>query len=336
MPGMPQHARGDRGRRHQSGPATHCPRPSRCPERDGAVPCVVFFAGSGPTDRDWRSPLLPGTNGSGAQLALALQARGVGSIRFDKVGSGANMPKSAAPDDLKMLDVLSLAHYVDEAEAAFDELAGRDGPGKIFLLGHSEGSIHASSAAVAKQADPRFGGFISLSGPSRSILDTAIEQIRAIHVKAGSDATVVDAALEDFRAAMLAPDAPAPDLIGGSRGRRPVASDALAGAAEGRARIDLRGPARGAARLSRTRPRGLRRQRRPGSRVRCGQDLRGAGKRPTGQDPGDDRGRQPRLQVGDAGAVHDQPGRDRGRLRRREPRPGRRPRRRDRRLRRGL
>jgi hypothetical protein len=48
----------------------------------------VFFAGSGPSDRDWRSPLLPGTNGSGAQLALALQARGVGSIRFDKVGSG--------------------------------------------------------------------------------------------------------------------------------------------------------------------------------------------------------------------------------------------------------
>src|SRR6478609_1928083 len=121
------------------------------PARDGSAPCVVFFAGSGPTDRDWTSPLLPGTNGSGAQLALALQERGVGSIRFDKVGSGVNMPKSAAPDDLKMLDVLSLAHYVDEAEAAFDELADRDGPGTIFLLGHSEGSIHASSAAVAKQ-----------------------------------------------------------------------------------------------------------------------------------------------------------------------------------------
>ena len=182
------------------------------PARDGTVPCVVFFAGSGPTDRDWTSPLLPGTNGSGAQLALALQARGVGSIRFDKVGSGANMPKSAAPADLKMLDVLSLAHYVDEAEAAFDELAARDGPGTIFLLGHSEGSIHASSAAVAKQADPRFGGFISLSAPSRSLLDTAIEQIRAIRVTGGSDAAAVDKALEDFRAAMLEPGAGAPDL----------------------------------------------------------------------------------------------------------------------------
>ena len=193
-------------------PGYTLPSTINLPARDGVVPCVVFFAGSGPTDRDWTSPLLPGTNGSGAQLALALQGRGVGSIRFDKVGSGANMPKSAAPADLKMLEVLSLAHYVDEAEAAFGELAARDGCGTIFLLGHSEGSIHASSAAVARQADPRFGGFISLSGPARSILDTAIEQIRAIRIKGGSDAASVDRALEDFRSAMQEPDAAAPDL----------------------------------------------------------------------------------------------------------------------------
>ncbi len=84
-----------------------------------------------------------------------------------------------------MLDVFSLAHYVDEAAAAFDEIANRDRCGRIFFLGHSEGSIHASSAAVAKQADPRFGGLISLSGPSRSLLDTAIEQIRAMDIQAG-------------------------------------------------------------------------------------------------------------------------------------------------------
>ena len=205
MPGMPQHAAVTEDV-DVVRPGYALPSTITFPVRDGTVPCVVFFAGSGPTDRDWTSPLLPGTNGSGAQLALALQERGVGSIRFDKVGSGANMPKSAAPADLKILDVLSLAHYVDEAEAAFDELAARDGCGTIFLLGHSEGSIHASSAAVAKQPDPRFGGLISLSGPSRAILDIAIEQIRAIHIKGGGDVTAVDTALEDFRAAMLEPD----------------------------------------------------------------------------------------------------------------------------------
>jgi pimeloyl-ACP methyl ester carboxylesterase len=195
-----------------SRPGYTLPSTLSLPASDGPAPCVVFFAGSGPTDRDWTSPLLPGKNGSGAQLALALQTRGVASIRFDKVGSGVNMPKSTAPADLKMLDVLSLAHYIDEAAAAFDELASRDRCGKIFLLGHSEGSIHASSAAIAKQADLHFGGFISLSGPARLILDAAIEQIRTIRIKAGSDAAVVDNALEDFRTAMLKLDAPAPDL----------------------------------------------------------------------------------------------------------------------------
>jgi alpha-beta hydrolase superfamily lysophospholipase len=182
------------------------------PAGDGAAPGVVFFAGSGPTDRDWTSPLLPGRNGSGAQLALELQARGVGSIRFDKVGSGVNMPRSMDPTDLRMLDVLSLAHYVGEAVAAFEELAGHDRCRPIFLLGHSEGSIHASSAAIAKQADPRFGGLISLSGPSRSLLDTAIEQIRAMRSKTGEDAARTDELLDTFRAAMERPDAPAPDL----------------------------------------------------------------------------------------------------------------------------
>jgi pimeloyl-ACP methyl ester carboxylesterase len=195
-----------------SRPGYTLPSTVSLPASDGAAPCIVFFAGSGPTNRDWTSPLLPGRNGSGAQLALALQSRGVGSIRFDKVGSGINMPKSAAPADLEMLDVLSLAHYVDEAAAAFDELANRDQCGRIFLLGHSEGSIHASSAAIAKQADPRFGGLISLSGPSRSLLDTAIEQMRAMPIKEGADASLVDKALDDFRAAMQQPDAPVPDL----------------------------------------------------------------------------------------------------------------------------
>src|SRR6476619_4197414 len=134
--------------------------------------CIVFFAGSGPTDRDWTSPLLPGTNGSGAQLAHELAARGVGSIRFDKVGSGVNMPRSNAPADLRMLEVLSLDHYVDEATAAFEELARNARCRRIFLLGHSEGSIHASTAAIALQADPRFGGLISLSGSFRDTVDT--------------------------------------------------------------------------------------------------------------------------------------------------------------------
>ena len=42
------------------------------PAGDGPFAAVVFVAGSGPTDRDWNSPLLPGRNGSAALLADAL------------------------------------------------------------------------------------------------------------------------------------------------------------------------------------------------------------------------------------------------------------------------
>jgi hypothetical protein len=68
-----------------------------------------------------------------------------------------------------------MAHYVDEADAAFDYLAKRPECGRIFLLGHSEGSMHMFRAAVARQSDGRFGGMLSLSGPSRSLLDTNAE-----------------------------------------------------------------------------------------------------------------------------------------------------------------
>ena len=48
------------------------------PDADGPIPCVVFFQGSGPTDRNWNSDMFPqsGRNGSAQQLAEALGARG--------------------------------------------------------------------------------------------------------------------------------------------------------------------------------------------------------------------------------------------------------------------
>ena len=62
-------------------------------------PAVILLAGSGPTDRDWCSPLLPGTNGSGKLLAEALASRGFLTLRYDKLGSGPrvkeNLPRFA-------------------------------------------------------------------------------------------------------------------------------------------------------------------------------------------------------------------------------------------------
>lgn len=69
------------------------------PAGDGPFPAVVLVAGSGPTDRDWNSPMLPGTNGSGRLLAESLAEHGFASLRYDKRASGPhvveNLPRLA-------------------------------------------------------------------------------------------------------------------------------------------------------------------------------------------------------------------------------------------------
>lgn len=160
---------------------------------ESAVPCVVFFAGSGPTDRDWLSAQLPGKNGSAAQLAASLAAQKIGSLRFDKVGSGENM---------RNLGVLSLDHYRDEGVLAFGHLDDHAGCGTVFLLGNSEGSIHAFRTAVALADHGSLGGVISMAGPSRRMLDLVVEQIRNQQLGGGADRAAVDATLAGFRDAV--------------------------------------------------------------------------------------------------------------------------------------
>jgi uncharacterized protein len=61
------------------------------PSGPGPFCAVVMVAGSGPTDRDWNSPLLPGTNGSARLLAEALAQAGIASLRYDKRASGLHL-----------------------------------------------------------------------------------------------------------------------------------------------------------------------------------------------------------------------------------------------------
>ena len=158
-----------------------------------AGPCVVFFAGSGPTDRNWLSPMLPGTNGAGAQLATALAQRNIGSIRFDKVGSGKNMKK---------LGILSLAHYVDEARLAFAHLEKEARCHTIFIMGHSEGGLHALNIGHALKDRSKFGGVISLSGAGRTLRDVLVEQLTARAPSMGVNAETAKKTLSTFNEAI--------------------------------------------------------------------------------------------------------------------------------------
>lgn len=137
----------------------------------GTGPGLLLLAGSGPTDRDWNSPLLPGRNGSGRLLAEALAARGITVLRFDKAFSGRN-------PGLPIADV-SLDTYRDEAAAALELLRARPevDPTRLFVAGHSEGGIHATRLAQLPEA--RLRGVVLISAPGRSlaeILEVQLEQ----------------------------------------------------------------------------------------------------------------------------------------------------------------
>jgi pimeloyl-ACP methyl ester carboxylesterase len=127
----------------------------------GTGPAVLLLAGSGPTDRDWNSPLLPGRNGSGRLLAEALAARGMTVLRFDKAFSGKN-------PGLPIAD-LTLDTYRDEASAALDVLRARAGVDttRVFVVGHSEGGIHATR--LAESRGDRIRGVVLIAAPGRSL-----------------------------------------------------------------------------------------------------------------------------------------------------------------------
>jgi len=134
---------------------------------------IVFVAGSGPTDRDWCSPFLPGKNGSAKLLAETLAEHGYVTLRYDKVASGPHAQENVP----KMIGKVSMQSHVDELLGAVQKLAKEVGvdKNKIFVLTSSEGEVHALNYQL--QAEIKFKGLILTGAPGRSIGEVAREQI---------------------------------------------------------------------------------------------------------------------------------------------------------------
>ena len=161
----------------------------------GTGPGLLLLAGSGPTDRDWNNPLLPGKNGSGRLLAEALAARGVTVLRFDKAFSGRN-------PGLPIAD-LTLDTYRNEATAALDFLRARAevDPARVFVAGHSEGGIHATR--LAQSAGDPIRGVILISAPGRSLGEVLEGQLeRNVLPGAGLTPEQIEAEMVPIRTAL--------------------------------------------------------------------------------------------------------------------------------------
>lgn len=134
------------------------------PSGDGPFPAVLMVAGSGPTDRDWNSPLLPGTNGSAALLAGELARMGIASLRYDKAASGPH-----ARENMKTLvGKLSMQSHVDEFAGAVRMLADQSFvlDDRIFALANSEGTLHAMNYQIGDPVIP-LAGLVLAAPPGR-------------------------------------------------------------------------------------------------------------------------------------------------------------------------
>ena len=170
------------------------------PQGAGPFPAVVFVAGSGPTDRNWNTPLLPGTNGSAALLAAAITAHGFATLRYDKRPSGPHANENA----MKLMGKISMQSHLDELAGGVSLLAARADvdPRRIFILGNSEGCVHALNYALSA-ADPAAAGLILTAPPARSVGEVARSQVAAqVTPIPGGDAWLAayDTAIADFTA----------------------------------------------------------------------------------------------------------------------------------------
>jgi len=166
------------------------------PDDKKVHPAIVFVAGSGPTDRDWNSPLLPGTNGSARLLAEEMAKSGFVTIRYDKRITGPYAQKNLP----LLVGKISMESHLDELQGAVDALVARADvdPKKIYIIGNSEGTIHALNYQLTRQ--PKFAGLILTGAPGRSLADVTRGQIaqqvaslaNAKEIMAGYDRLMAD------------------------------------------------------------------------------------------------------------------------------------------------
>jgi pimeloyl-ACP methyl ester carboxylesterase len=188
------------------------------PPGPGPFPAVVMVAGSGPTDRNWNSPLLPGTNGSAALLAEVLTDDGFLTLRYDKRASGPNAVANAA----RMQGKISMAGHRQELAGAVQFLTTRTDADvrRLFALTNSEGCIHALNYQL-QPSGPQFAGLVLTGAPGRSVGDVARAQVVAQLAAVPNGSALLaayDAAIADFlagRPVHVDPEVPAPlrDLV---------------------------------------------------------------------------------------------------------------------------
>ena len=161
---------------------------------------IILVAGSGPTDRNWCSTILPGTNGSAKLLAEALATQGFVTIRYDKVASGPHVKENLE----RFSGKISMQTHMDELKGAVETLISerKVKQDSLIALTNSEGAIHAVNYQLQAKQN-RFKGMVLTGAPGRAIGEVSRTQIYSQAKSFPSSEVLMrhyDEAISDFTA----------------------------------------------------------------------------------------------------------------------------------------
>lgn len=136
------------------------------PEKIKTDTLCIIVPGSGPTDRNCNNSMGLNTNAY-KLLAEEIAKSGIAVFRYDKRGIGKSKKQNIKEEDL-VFEINS-----DDLKIIISHLRKTNGYKKIFLAGHSEGSLVSILCAQKEKID----GLISISGSGKNAGDLIIEQI---------------------------------------------------------------------------------------------------------------------------------------------------------------
>lgn len=130
-------------------------------------PVVLIIAGSGPTDRDGNNTFGVNTN-TYKMLSESFAKKGISSVRFDKRGIAKSKLAMTSESDVRF------ETFINDVVAWIALLKSDNRFSKIYILGHSEGSLIGMIATEQTNTS----GFISIAGAGRSIDNVLQEQLK--------------------------------------------------------------------------------------------------------------------------------------------------------------
>lgn len=134
------------------------------PETSEKPPLAIIIGGSGPTDRNGNQNMMK--NNSLKFLAEALYKNGIASFRYDK--RIIKIMKMGKVDEKK----IKFDDFIDDAIAVTEHFKNDDRFNKLYIIGHSQGSL-VGMIAAQNRAD----GFVSIAGAGQEIDDVIVDQL---------------------------------------------------------------------------------------------------------------------------------------------------------------